>query len=626
VIFTYPKKALLFALLFVFLWPLTPAWAGEKGIVTGSVVNVRKGPGLNFAVVAKAQAGQEVETLEKSGDWLKVRLNSGGTEGWVHKSLVQINTGQKTVKVTGSTVNIRKGPGAGYAKVGQVRSGTLLVVSDEKNGWYLVQAPGGVKGWIAGWYTVVEPVAVQSGTIPEQNGRQYITVTTEVLNVRSGPDTEYPLVTKIGMNEKHPVTAAQGGWYKIAVGDVEGWVCGEYVRLSSEASPENTPLDTVIVTGSTVNIRQQASIEAAVVAQVKKGDRLAVTGRDGEWLEIRLSNGTKGWIVNWLTSPDSPGAASRGTILESEALIAPISEGRNFKIIDSSGRPILLLEGWTSSQYQIKTAKDKNTITLELEGATERNYEGKITRLGISGIKIYSQADKAIIELTFSYAPTQTVSFDDTAKVTRIQIGVVQTAGLSGKIIVVDPGHSSVQPGGWLDPGAIGIKTGLKEKDVNLDIAFKLKRLLEQAGARVIMTHTGQTELSLAERAWLANNSRADIFVSIHANFSDNKKIKISGHSTYYYAPLNNSELSDQRYSRQKLATLVQRELVKAGGRNDLGVLQENFAVLRETRVPSILVETAFLSDSEEETLLGTDSFRQKLATGIFNGIKAYFE
>jgi len=638
VIFTYSRKALLVVLLLVFFWPPPPAWAGEKGVVTGSVVNVRKSPGLNSAVVTKAKAGQEFELLEKSGEWWKVRLITGGTVGWVHGSLVQLKkTDQKTVKVTGSTVNIRKGPGTGYAKVGQVQAGAVLTVSDEKNGWYLVQAPNGVKGWIAGWHTVVEPTAAQSsGTASPANGRQYLTVTTEVLNVRSGPDAEYPLVTKIGLNETHQVIAAQDGWYKIAVGGVEGWVCGDYVRLSAEAassgtsSPEasagNTPLETVVVTGSVVNIRQQASIEAAVVAQVKQGDRLAVAGRDGDWLEVRLSNGTKGWVASWLASPEQPGASSRGSILESEALIAPIGEGRNFRIIDSLGRPILLLEGWTSSQYRIKAAKDENAITLELEGATSINYEGKIARLGIGGIKIYSQDDKTLIELLFSYTPLQTVSFDDTAKVTRILIGVAQTSGLSGKIIVIDPGHSSVQPGGWLDPGAIGIKTGLKEKDVNLDVAFKLKKLLEQAGARVIMTHTGQTELSLAERAWLANNSRADIFVSIHANFSENKKTKISGHSTYYYAPVSNSELSPQRYSRQKLAALVQRELVKAAGRNDLGVFQENFAVLRETRVPSVLVETAFLSDAEEEALLGTDSFRQKLAAGIFNGIKAYFE
>ena len=93
----------------------------------------------------------------------------------------------------------------------------------------------------------------------------------------------------------------------------------------------------------------------------------------------------------------------------------------------------------------------------------------------------------------------------------------------------------------------------------------------------------------------------------------------------HYYAPLWNSVLGAQRLERQKLATLVQRELVKSGGRRNIGILEENFAVLRETRVPSILVETAYLSDKEEEILLSQDWYRQKLAEGIANGIIAYF-
>jgi N-acetylmuramoyl-L-alanine amidase len=162
----------------------------------------------------------------------------------------------------------------------------------------------------------------------------------------------------------------------------------------------------------------------------------------------------------------------------------------------------------------------------------------------------------------------------------------------------------------------------LYEKDVNLSIASKLKTLLEQAGAKVVMTHTGSTDLTLAGRAEVANALKADIFVSIHANSSDGG---YSGHSTYYYAPSGHEILGAQRYSRQKLASLVQRELVKAGGRKDIGILEANFAVLRETKVPSILVETGYLSDAEEERLLGNDGYRQQLAAGT-NKNKGIFE
>ena len=136
------------------------------------------------------------------------------------------------------------------------------------------------------------------------------------------------------------------------------------------------------------------------------------------------------------------------------------------------------------------------------------------------------------------------------------------------------------------------------------------------------MTHTGSTNLTLAQRAGVANSLQADVFVSIHA---DSGKPGVSGHTTYFYAPSSHNVLGAQRAQRLRLATLVQQELVKSGGRRDIGVREENFAVLRETRVPSILVETAFLTDRIEEVLLSQDWFQEKLAEGIANGLRAYF-
>jgi N-acetylmuramoyl-L-alanine amidase len=153
---------------------------------------------------------------------------------------------------------------------------------------------------------------------------------------------------------------------------------------------------------------------------------------------------------------------------------------------------------------------------------------------------------------------------------------------------------------------------------------MQLKAILESAGHNVIMTHTGSTTLSLTGRADVANNAGADIFVSIHANAS--VRHDYGGHSTYFYAPAGNPELYAQRRLRNMLAADIQGEMVKAGGRLDLGVLESNFAVLRDTRVPSVLVETAFLSHPEEEQLLGSADYRRKLAEGIAKGIYAYFQ
>lgn len=635
----HPKKVFLAALIFIFLFSGIPVWAEEEGVVKGSIVNVRQGAGLNYSIVAKAQSGQGFTILSTLGDWRQVRLYNGNV-GWIHKDFIDIKTVLKKVTVKGNNTNLRKGPGTGYAKAGQVQAGLTMPVFAEKNGWYEVQAPGIGQAWIAAWLTIVQNTTIGPAPAQSTPQQEYGKILTNVLNVRKGPGTNYAAITKIGLNEIHEILEKDKSWYKIKVGELSGWVSADYVQLvakpaseiknqpqnqgTNQTAPSSTSPETLVVTGGTVNIRQQGNLDSNIIAKASQGDRLTVTGRQGDWIEVVLADGSKGWIASWLTDQTTSTDSSRGNVLESEVLIAPIAEGKTFKIIDSAGRPVLLLEGWTNSQYQIRSDNTSNKLVLELEGPTERNYEGKNTRLGLQDIRIYPSGQNAVIELTFSFPTTHAVSYDAASKTTKLQLSAMQTAGLSGKVIVVDPGHASVQPGGWLDPGAIGKTTGLKEKDVNLSIALKLKSLLETAGARVIMTHTGQTTLSLAERAGLANSAKADIFVSIHANYS--LKNNISGHTTYYYAPTSDEILGLQKYSRQKLASLVQRELVKAGGRNDMGALQENFAVLRETRVPSILVETAFLSDAAEESLLGTDDYRQKLSFGIFNGVKAYFE
>lgn len=631
------KRWFLWSLIFMLLLTGIPVWAGEEGVVKGSVVNIRKGPGTSYAVMTQVRAGQAMAILDKSGSWLKVRLHNGQA-GWVHKDHIEIRESSvKTITVKSSTLNVRKGPGTGFAKIGQVRYGTKLAVIEERNDWYLVQVPGLGQGWVAGWLVASPAPAVPAAPEPSRSisgSVKYLTVTGSTVNVRKGPGTNFEIVAKIRINERYAVLAEQNGWYKIQAGSQQGWITGEYAKLSEvpeippeipAAQPKPAPgpvPNTVLVTGETVNIRQKGALDAPVLAKVYRGERLAVLQQQGDWYQVQLSNGLTGWVAAWLT--ESASGSTPFSIEYSEVLIVPIAEGKTFKVADVNGRAELNLEGWKKEEYKIGEGTNNDTLVLELDGPSTRNYEGQIARLGLNKIKIYPQNDKVVVEISYNQPIKQSLGYDGDRKITRIQLSGSQSQGLQGKLIVVDPGHAGVQPGGWLDPGAIGPRTGLYEKDVNLNVALKLKNLLEEAGARVLMTHTGQTELTLAGRAFVANNSGADIFVSIHAN-SANGGGK-SGHSTYFYAPAGDAVLGSQRYNRQKLAALVQRELVKAAGRKDIGVLEANFAVLRETVVPSILVETAYLSDPEEELLLGQEAFRSQLAVGIFNGINAYFE
>lgn len=187
---------------------------------------------------------------------------------------------------------------------------------------------------------------------------------------------------------------------------------------------------------------------------------------------------------------------------------------------------------------------------------------------------------------------------------------------LAGQTIVVDPGH------GTPDTGALGFSKTTNEKDVNLAIAQKLATLLRSAGAIVYLTRTGDGSPDKNNDLWsrvnIANGLNATLFISIHSNGGP---ALAHGTETYYSNSFN--EFHTEIESR-KLANSIQDKLVKNLGLTNRGVKDGDFTVLNHTKMPAVLVEVAFISNPTEEQLLANDSFRQKAATGIYQGILAY--
>lgn len=185
---------------------------------------------------------------------------------------------------------------------------------------------------------------------------------------------------------------------------------------------------------------------------------------------------------------------------------------------------------------------------------------------------------------------------------------------LRGKVIVVDPGH------GGHNPGAVA--NGVHEADVNLAISLLLRDKLLKEGAKVIMTR--QTDVSVANkkstlgqelqtRVDIAEKNAADLFISIHSN--SNPDNRIDGAMTFY--PQNKSS---------QLALDVQNALIKQTGALDKGAAPATFYVLRKTSMPSILVETGFLTNKQEAVKLKNASYQNKIAQGVFNGIVRYLQ
>ncbi|MFM7408926.1 MAG: N-acetylmuramoyl-L-alanine amidase [Cuspidothrix sp.] len=175
-----------------------------------------------------------------------------------------------------------------------------------------------------------------------------------------------------------------------------------------------------------------------------------------------------------------------------------------------------------------------------------------------------------------------------------------------GKLVVmIDPGH------GGKDPGAIGIG-GVREKDVILPISQRIAEILERNGIQVIMTRDSDYFVSLPGRVAMAERANADVFVSMHANSAGASRPEVSGLETYHY----NSGLT--------LARIVHNRILQTLNVRDRKVRKARFYVLRKTSMPSILVETGFVTGREDVANLTNSTYQNQMAEAIAQGIIQY--
>ena len=178
-------------------------------------------------------------------------------------------------------------------------------------------------------------------------------------------------------------------------------------------------------------------------------------------------------------------------------------------------------------------------------------------------------------------------------------------------LIVVDAGH------GGEDSGCVGY--GVYEKDINLQIAMRVKRRLEEQGFRVMMPRETDEFLSVEERVELANSYQADAYVSIHQNTYEGGDKSVNGIEMWY-------DGADGSRDNERLARLIHEETIRSTGANER-VLWDiaDLCVTNRTLMPACLIETGFLTNKEECRRLSTAEYQEKIAEGIVEGIELYF-
>lgn len=294
----------------------------------------------------------------------------------------------------------------------------------------------------------------------------------------------------------------------------------------------------------------------------------------------------------------------------------------NGNVIDIERKPIIIdgrmvIPARTIfNEVQVRTDwyEQQNKVVLSNDYTTLVMYIGS-TKAFINGVNATLEAPPVIdngtvmVPLRFcAEAFRMKIGWDgktETAYIGEKPISV--SKGNNSKrnyIVVVDAGH------GGKDPGAV--YGGVKEKDLNLDIANRLNKLLINEGIKTYMTRESDTYIDLYSRSGLANKVNADLLVSVHNNAGSSK---YSGSMALYYP---SSSKTKGNLSSVEFANIVQRNMVQSLGTTNLGIVSRpNLAVLRTANMPAVIAEIGYMTNSRELNMLKTAAYKQKAAEAL---------
>jgi N-acetylmuramoyl-L-alanine amidase len=267
----------------------------------------------------------------------------------------------------------------------------------------------------------------------------------------------------------------------------------------------------------------------------------------------------------------------------------------------------VLIEATLPVEYTVRELFEPDRLVVDIAGAVFLPVKQEIPVAGavVSEVRAAQfQVDpnitRVVVELRRRVAYTVAAA-PDSSNVTILEIPDISARA---HVVAIDAGH------GGRDTGAIG-PTGLLEKDVILDIAQRVRELLVRAGIRVVMTRETDSFVELPDRPRTAKQQGASVFVSIHANAS--VRPSANGSETYYLSPQS-----------QVLAQMVQEELGRIPNLVNRGIKTASFLVLRESDMPAVLVEVAYVSNLDEEARLRQQAFRQRLAEAVSRGVQRF--
>lgn len=331
-----------------------------------------------------------------------------------------------------------------------------------------------------------------------------------------------------------------------------------------------------------------------------RGIRAKMTGLDGRWYKIQLSEYQYGWIID-----------TSAVLLPSVAEV-PHSYISRVQTINYPDKVSAVFSTSGKHPFRVEENLADKSITVFLYGADgDTDWIRYDNADDLIDHAVWYQPEPGVYALKIYLTENKIWGYDGHYVGNEFHFDIKKFPHTMWDIsqfrFIIDPGHEP-------DAGAVG-PTGMAEKEANLMIAERLKTELEINGAEVIMTREGDSGLGLYDRPRLAVSEKADIFISIHNNAlpDGTNPFENNGTATFYYHPHS-----------APLAKAVHDAMAASLRLKDFGYYYGNLAVIRPTQYPAILVECAFMMIPEQEAKLRTKSFQKKIARSIVKGIKAY--
>ena len=444
----------------------------------------------------------------------------------------------------------------------------------------------------------IEPPSENASDNDQLDSQKGIITATGGLNLRETPSSTGLALVTIPRDTTVDLIEQQGQWYKTTYQSKTGWISSDYVTKSTEVIKE--PQKGQITASGGLNLRETPSSTGNPLATIPTGTTVDLIVEQDQWYKTTY-NSITGWISADYVSPITTHNDNSTTPIDFDLSI----NGKVYllggpSVISSNSQKII--EGKVSSNYK-ENLKDFPPLPSEIKKPDPPPSRG--------------DDDDVIIPPEDPTPPAKT--YDPSTEVLLNPFEGIPANALSGKTILLDPGH------GGPDTGAVG-PNRTYEKANNLAIALALDDILRQAGAKVLFTRdndtspaTNYTETNdLEARVNLANKSGADLYISIHNDSFTNPDIE--GSSTFY------SKDNVVQNESLQLANSIQSSVIDLLKTKNRGLKEAGFYVLRKTTMPSVLLETAFISNPYEEARLQNPTFRKNVATAIFHGIYNYYE